>query len=103
MAQGCHAAVAVIAEHRDDPDVLAYTAPGPALDGMHKAILEVKGEAQLLNLSKKLDAACVVHRIWIEQPEAIPTAIASKPARKSTLAPHFKKCNLSGWHAPKPP
>ena len=61
VAQGCHAAVAVIAEHRDDPDVLAYTAPGPALDGMHKAVLEVKGEAQLLNLSKKLDAAGVVY------------------------------------------
>lgn len=99
VAQGCHASVAAIAQHLDDADVRAYIA-ADALAGMHKAVLEVKGEAQLLNLAQKLTDAGVAHVLWVEQPEAIPTALASKPARKSLLAPHFKKCQLSTWHAP---
>lgn len=98
VAQGCHASVAAIAKHMDDEDVQAYIAPG-AVDGMHKAVLEVKGEAQLLALAQKLTDAGVAHALWVEQPEAIPTALASKPARKSFLAPHFKKCQLSTWHS----
>jgi hypothetical protein len=36
VAQGCHAAVAVVWEHRDHPDTAAYFAPDN-LDRMHKA------------------------------------------------------------------
>lgn len=98
VAQGCHASVAAIASNLDDDDVRAYIAPG-ALNGMHKAVLEVKGEPQLLTLAQRLTEAGIAHVLWMEQPEAIPTALASKPARKSLLAPHFKKCQLSTWHA----
>lgn len=99
VAQGCHASVAAIAKHLDDDDVRAYIALD-AVDGMHKAVLEVKGETQLLNLARQLEQSGVAHALWVEQPEAIATALASKPARKSVLAPHFKKCQLSTWHAP---
>lgn len=98
VAQGCHAAVAAVVEHMDDDDVKQYVAPG-AIDGMHKAVVEVKGEAQLMNLSSRLREAGLQHKLWVEQPENVATALACKPARKSTLQPHFKKCQLSTWHA----
>lgn len=101
VAQGAHASLAAVAEHLDDEDVRAYIAPG-AVDGMHKAVLEVKGEPQLRNLALRLAEAGVDHKLWVEQPENIPTALASKPARKSALAPHFKKCQLSTWRTPAP-
>jgi peptidyl-tRNA hydrolase len=102
VAQGCHASIAAIAGHLDDDDVRAYMAP-EAVANMHKAVLEVKGEAQLLTLAQRLTEAGVAHTLWTEQPEAIPTALASKPARKSVLAPHFKKCQLSTWRTPAAP
>ncbi|KAJ1623023.1 peptidyl-tRNA hydrolase II domain-containing protein [Pavlovales sp. CCMP2436] len=101
VAQGCHASVAAIVTHLEDEEVRAYIAVD-ALGGMHKAVLEVKGEAQLITLAQRLADAGIAHHLWIEQPEAIPTALACKPARKSILAPHFKKCQLSTWRAPSP-
>jgi peptidyl-tRNA hydrolase len=98
VAQGCHASVAAIASNLDDADVRAYISAG-ALEGMHKAVLEVKGEPQLRTLAQRLTEAGIAHVLWMEQPEATPTALACKPARKSSLAPHFKKCQLSTWHA----
>uniref|UniRef100_M8BR99 peptidyl-tRNA hydrolase n=1 Tax=Aegilops tauschii TaxID=37682 RepID=M8BR99_AEGTA len=91
VAQGCHAAVAAVWAHRDHPDTAAYCAPGN-LDSMHKACstfcptqvtLEVKGETQLKNLAEKLEAAGVRYKLWIEQPENIPTCIATAPCPKS--------------------
>ena len=57
-------------------------------------VLEIKGEAQLVNLAAKLKEAGVWHRVWIEQPEGYPTCLATKPYRKSDVAVHFKKLNL---------
>ena len=68
---------------------------------MTKAVLELKGEPQLRTLAEKLAAAGLKHHLWVEQPENVATCLATAPARKSTLAPHFKKCRLSSWHAPK--
>uniref|UniRef100_A0A0D3FZV4 peptidyl-tRNA hydrolase n=1 Tax=Oryza barthii TaxID=65489 RepID=A0A0D3FZV4_9ORYZ len=97
VAQGCHAAVAAVWAHRDHPDTAAYCGPDN-LDRMHKAFsceagfnsclwnsvtLEVKGETQLKNLAEKLEAAGVRHKVWIEQPENIPTCIATAPCPKS--------------------
>ncbi|KAM3389339.1 hypothetical protein ACQJBY_011452 [Aegilops geniculata] len=93
VAQGCHAAVAAVWAHRDHPDTAAYCAPAN-LDSMHKVTLEVKGETQLKNLAEKLQAAGVRHKLWIEQPENIPTCIATAPCPKSQVASFFRKLKL---------
>lgn len=56
--------------------------------------LEVKGETQILNLSEKLSAAGIAHKLWIEQPENFPTCLATKPYPKSMVLPYFKKLKL---------
>ncbi|OEL24034.1 putative peptidyl-tRNA hydrolase PTRHD1 [Dichanthelium oligosanthes] len=97
VAQGCHAAVAAMWAHRDHPDTAAYCA-SDNLDRMHKACstvtLEVKGETQLKNLAEKLQKAGVRHKLWIEQPENIPTCIATAPCPKSQVSSFFKKLKL---------
>ncbi|KAI3453964.1 hypothetical protein Pfo_010627 [Paulownia fortunei] len=104
VTQGCHASVAAIWAHKDDPDTLLYCSPS-SLDSMHKAsnfcfnyyspvTLEVKGEVQILNLSEKLKVGGVVHKLWIEQPENIPTCLATKPYPKSFISSFFKKLKL---------
>ncbi|KAG8043380.1 hypothetical protein GUJ93_ZPchr0458g22301 [Zizania palustris] len=93
VAQGCHAAVAALWAHRDHPDTSAYCGPDN-LDRMHKVTLEVKGETQLKNLAEKLEAAGVRHKLWTEQPENIPTCIATAPCPKSQVSSFFKKLKL---------
>ena len=61
---------------------------------MHKVVKEVKGEAQLMTLSEKLKSESVLHKLWLEQPENIPTAIALKPYPRSRVAPLLKKYQL---------
>jgi peptidyl-tRNA hydrolase len=103
VAQGAHAAVAAVAETWADGDTQAYVCAAN-LNSMHKAVLEVKNVAALTGLSDRLTEAGVAHRVWREQPEDVMTCLATKPARKSALSPHFKKgCSLSSWHGPKPP
>jgi len=104
VAQGAHAAVAVVTEHLSAGDALtqAYVAPDN-IDSMHKAVLEVKNLGALESLASRLTESGVAHKLWLEQPENVATCLATKPARKSSLQPHFKKgCSLSAWHAPKP-
>lgn len=93
-AQAAHASVAAVWEHRDHADTVAYCAPD-AIDQMHKVVLEVKGETQLLNLAAKLSEAGVDHKLWMEQPENFPTCLATRPYRKEEVAQWFKKCNLA--------
>lgn len=56
--------------------------------------LEVKGETQILNLEEKLKAGGIAHKLWIEQPENIPTCLATKPYNKSAVSNYFKKLKL---------
>jgi peptidyl-tRNA hydrolase len=93
-AQAAHASVAAVWEFRDHADTAAYCAPD-AIDSMHKVVLEVKGEAQLTNLSDKLRDAGVDHKLWMEQPENFPTCLATRPYRKDKVASFFKKCALA--------
>ncbi|KAK6137157.1 hypothetical protein DH2020_029102 [Rehmannia glutinosa] len=116
VTQGCHASVAAIWLHKDDPDTLQYCSASN-LDSMHKArervlsgtvvtppvflgnllysvTLEVKGETQMLNLSDKLKVGGIAHKLWIEQPENIPTCLATKPYPKSLVSSFFKKLKL---------
>ncbi|XP_057511061.1 uncharacterized protein LOC130793410 [Actinidia eriantha] len=91
--QGCHASVAAIWSHKDDPHTLDYCDPNN-LDSMHKVTLEVKGETQLVNLSEKLTAGGIAHKLWIEQPENFATCLATKPYPKSIVSSFFKKLKL---------
>lgn len=93
VTQGCHASVAAIWEHKDDPHTLLYCSPSN-LHSMHKVTLEVKGESQILNLSEKLKASGISHKLWIEQPENFPTCLATKPYPKSLVSSFFKKLKL---------
>ncbi|ESR63431.1 Aminoacyl-tRNA hydrolase [Citrus sinensis] len=93
VTQGCHASVSAIWSHKDDPHTLQYCSP-QNINSMHKVTLEVKGETQIVNLSEKLNAGGIAHKLWIEQPENIPTCLATKPYPKSTVSLVFKKLKL---------
>eukprot|EP00878_Enallax_costatus_P017004 GHUV01017852.1.p1 GENE.GHUV01017852.1~~GHUV01017852.1.p1 ORF type:complete len:186 (+),score=46.40 GHUV01017852.1:599-1156(+) len=93
IAQACHASSAAMFLHMDDPLTQEYIA-ADNIDHMHKVVLEVKSEQQLVNLSKKLEEQGIQHKLWIEQPEDYPTCLATKPYRRSQAAPHFKKLQL---------
>lgn len=56
--------------------------------------LEVKGEAQIVNLSEKLNLSGIAHKLWIEQPENILTCLATKPYPKSIVSSFFKGVKL---------
>ncbi|CAI9113713.1 OLC1v1014366C1 [Oldenlandia corymbosa var. corymbosa] len=93
VSQGCHASVAAISTFKDDPFTLDYCSPNN-LNFMRKVTVEVKGEAQMLNLSEKLKSNGIDHKLWIEQPENFPTCIATKPYPKSIVSSFFKKLKL---------
>ncbi|KAL1300876.1 putative peptidyl-tRNA hydrolase PTRHD1 isoform X3 [Arachis ipaensis] len=93
VTQGCHASVSAVWSNKDDPLTIDYCSP-EKIDSMHKVTLEVKGEAQIKNLSEKLTSGGIIHKMWIEQPENIPTCLATKPYPKSVLSSYFKKLKL---------
>ncbi|XP_042517164.1 putative peptidyl-tRNA hydrolase PTRHD1 isoform X1 [Macadamia integrifolia] len=93
ITQGCHASVSAIWSHKDDAHTLDYCSP-ENINSMHKVTLEVKGEPQILNLSEKLTAAGIAHKLWTEQPENFPTCLATKPYPKSIVSSFFKKLKL---------
>ena len=55
---------------------------------------QANGEEALRSLSTKLTENKVDHKLWIEQPENIPTCIATKPYPKSEIQSYFKKFKL---------
>jgi peptidyl-tRNA hydrolase len=93
VTQACHASVCAVWSHKDDPHTVEYCSP-QNIDSMHKVTLEVKGEPQILNLSEKLTAGGITHKLWIEQPENIPTCLATRPYPKSVVSSFFKKLKL---------
>jgi peptidyl-tRNA hydrolase len=93
VAQAAHAATAALWLARDAPATAAYCADG-AIDAMRKVTLEVGGEAELRALAAKLEAAGVVHKLWVEQPEGVATALATAPAAKSAVGPLLKRLKL---------
>ena len=78
---------------RDSETTKAYC-EGAALDSMRKVVLQVDDQGQLLELRAKLLEAGVKHKLWMEQPENMPTCIATAPADKSEVGPLFKKYSL---------
>ena len=66
----------------EDNEELArrYLAAGSS---MRTVVLQVSSEAELLGLGDKLTQRQIGHKLWREEPEMIPTALASVPIRKS--------------------
>ncbi|KAJ2852477.1 hypothetical protein J3B02_003469 [Coemansia erecta] len=91
VTQGCHATTAVMWKYRDDERVKAYTAD---LESMHKVALETKNEASLLKMAENLKEKNIPYHLWIEQPENIPTCLATIPVMRSDLGDALKKCSL---------
>ncbi|XP_028296351.1 putative peptidyl-tRNA hydrolase PTRHD1 [Gouania willdenowi] len=91
ITQACHAATAAVHLHYGDPDTQRYLAE---LDSMHKVVLGAPDEAALSGLSETLTQAGVSHKLWIEQPENIPTCLALKPYPKETVQPLLRKFKL---------
>lgn len=91
VAQACHACSAVVHLFHNDPTTQEYLSD---LDRMHKIVLEVKDESGLNKLTEDLSANSISHKLWIEQPENIPTCIAVKPYRKDDVKLYFKGLKL---------
>ncbi|XP_005991104.1 putative peptidyl-tRNA hydrolase PTRHD1 [Latimeria chalumnae] len=91
IAQACHAATAAVHLYYHDSSTRSYLSQ---LDSMHKVVLEAPDEATLVNLSKILKEENIDHKLWIEQPENIPTCIALKPYPKEDVHKHLKRLKL---------
>ncbi len=93
-AQVAHASVAALETFKDHEDTKTYVS-AKRLQSMTKVVLEVKGEPQLLTLSKKLTENKIEHYAWREQPEDYVTCLALRPYRKEEVKGLLKKCNLA--------
>lgn len=60
----------------------------------NQVVLEAPDAASLTSLAAALTDAGANVKLWVEQPENVPTALAAGPAPKSTLAPLLKKLPL---------
>lgn len=87
--QACHVSAAVAYDARDDPDAITYITE---VEGqMNKATLGAKSEGELKSLAEKLSEAGIPHKLWIEQPEGVASALATWPRRRSQMQKLFKK------------
>ncbi|XP_078037557.1 putative peptidyl-tRNA hydrolase PTRHD1 [Augochlora pura] len=95
IAQACHACTAVTHLFYSDDCTQEYL---DDLDNMHKAVLEVPDEASLNALATVLNSNGIQHKLWIEQPENIPTCLAVKPYPADEVRSYFKKYKLLKLH-----
>ncbi|ORY96560.1 peptidyl-tRNA hydrolase II domain-containing protein [Syncephalastrum racemosum] len=94
IAQACHASTAVLHATRDDQNTIDYLSD---IGSMHKVILETKNQDSFCNLASALESHQVPLYQWTEQPENIPTALATAPlrGRSPEVKDLFKKyCSL---------
>ncbi|XP_018564305.1 putative peptidyl-tRNA hydrolase PTRHD1 [Anoplophora glabripennis] len=91
IAQACHAVTAVTHLFHEDEITQQYLKD---LDNMHKVVLEATDEKSLINLKDKLVENGIKHKLWIEQPENIPTCLVAKPYLKEEVQKYFKKLKL---------
>ncbi|KAL7646609.1 UNVERIFIED_CONTAM: hypothetical protein RMT77_001860 [Armadillidium vulgare] len=91
IAQACHATVAVTHMFYNDENMIKYLED---IDNMRKVVLSISSEQKLVSLSSQLVASNVDHKLWVEQPEDIPTCLVTKPYPKDDVQHHFKKLKL---------
>ncbi|XP_026731842.1 putative peptidyl-tRNA hydrolase PTRHD1 [Trichoplusia ni] len=90
VAQACHASTAVLHLYKDDEHTIQYLSD---MDNMHKVVLEVPNEESLKKVAEKLKENSISHKLWIEQPENIPTCLAMKPYPKDEVKKFVGKFN----------
>ncbi|XP_076374638.1 putative peptidyl-tRNA hydrolase PTRHD1 isoform X2 [Megalopta genalis] len=95
IAQACHACTAVTHLFYNDNYTQDYLAD---LDNMHKIVLEIPDETSLNALSNVLNSNNIQHKLWIEQPENMPTCLAIKPYPKDKVQSYLKKYKLLKLH-----
>jgi len=96
VSQGCHASLSAIWLSKDTPFTQKYCSPD-TIDHMHKVTLEAPSKEVLEDLSTTLKNAkpdAIIHKLWIEYPEAIPTALATAPMPRALLKPFFSALKL---------
>jgi peptidyl-tRNA hydrolase len=92
-AQAAHAAVAAVWMTKDAADTNAYCAP-EAIDSMHKVVLGCGSREQLEKIADTLRTDGVAFKLWNEQPENVPTCLATAPAEKGAVAVYFAGLKL---------
>ncbi|XP_058822535.1 putative peptidyl-tRNA hydrolase PTRHD1 [Topomyia yanbarensis] len=88
IAQCCHAVSAVAHLYAGDPATVEYFED---LDNMHKVVLVAPDAEKLISLAEVLRQNEIKHKLWIEQPENVPTCIALRPYRKKDVKQYVKK------------
>ncbi|XP_055275404.1 putative peptidyl-tRNA hydrolase PTRHD1 [Moschus berezovskii] len=91
VAQACHAATAALHLHRDHPHTAAYLRE---LERMRKVVLEAPDETTLKLLAETLQQKNIDHKLWMEQPENMPTCIALRSYPKEEVSRYLKKFRL---------
>ncbi|CAG9865056.1 unnamed protein product [Phyllotreta striolata] len=91
IAQACHAVTAAIHLFYQDEITQEYLKD---TDNMHKVVLEAPDEKALVSLKDKLEENGIKYKLWIEQPENIPTCLVCKPYIKDDVQKYFKKFKL---------
>ncbi|KAI8821664.1 peptidyl-tRNA hydrolase II domain-containing protein [Fimicolochytrium jonesii] len=92
ITQACHASMAVMHKNSRDPAVLEYLND---LERMHKVTFAARDPAHLTKIRTALTTHSKVFHEWIEQPEGIPTCIATMPYRRSEMREVMKRCRVS--------
>lgn len=93
IANGSHASISVITSQLNDSDVIAYIDPHNEHQ-MHKIVLSVNNDQELLIIAHRLDENNIIYKLWIEQPESIPSCLAIKPYQRKIIAPLMKDLKL---------
>ena len=84
MAQACHAVTAAIVRNLSARETQQYI---EGLEDMTVCVLGVDTADELLSVSSQLAEHRIPYHLWIEKPEKIPTALATAPMEKDTVAP----------------
>ena len=61
---------------------------------MYVYCFQAPDEESLRKLSEKLTEDNIDHKLWMEQPENIPTCVAAKPSKKEDVQHYFKEFKL---------
>jgi peptidyl-tRNA hydrolase len=89
--KACHASVAAIHLNYNDQETIKYL---QNLEKMHKIIISVQNHEELKSLNDTLLVNEIKFKLWIEEPENVPTCLATKPYSKSLIEKYFKMFKL---------
>lgn len=91
LAQASHATAAVNHIYNAHPNTVSYLTN---LQNMHTVTLSVKTAGALVSLAESLKANNKLYYLWIENPENIPTCLATVAYEPDEIRPFLKKCSL---------